>query len=214
MFETHVSKAIIADGHHRTSTNALLYQKAKNDEEKKRFGKLLSAFFPSNQIDILDFNRVVELDADTVSMTRLMASLSTITDIFPSDEPIKPVRKHEVGMYLNNEWYLLKWRGDIIKEYEKKGIVLDCTLLDELILDKILGIKDSKNDQRLYYVEGPKGVQGLVKKVNKLRTAVGFNMYPVQFEEMEAITNLGGVLPPKSTWFEPRMKNGLIVYDL
>ncbi len=215
LFEQHVPHSFIADGHHRTSTNALLYNRGKTAEQKEKYNTLLSAFFPASQIDIYDFNRVIELD-DTVSLAKFMAHLSNIMEIQILDGPQKPSSKYEITMILNtNEWYLLKWKPEVLshQRHSKEEILLDCSLLDTWILKDILQLEEPKENVQVFYIEGPKGLNGIQKKVKKSRRAIGFCLYPVQFEEMVTLVSHGKVLPPKSTWFEPRMKNGLVVLE-
>jgi len=213
LFDKHIPYAYIADGHHRTSTNALLYQRAKTPEQKEKYNTLLSAFFPASQIDIYDFNRVVDLD-DDISLSYFMARLSAIFDITSLDGPQKPRGKFEITLHLNKqECYRLEWKTEILEQYKQEDVLLDCALLDEWVLKGILQIVDLKENLQINYVQGPKGLEGVLKKVQKSERSIGFCLYPVQFEEMVTLVSSGKVLPPKSTWFEPRMKNGLVVLE-
>jgi uncharacterized protein (DUF1015 family) len=213
LFEKYVPYTYIADGHHRTSTNALLYNRAKAPELRKRYNELLSAFFPASQIDIYDFNRVVTLD-DSVSMSSFLVQLSDLFNMKPLDHPRKPKGKFEIIMHIEpDEWYSLQWKVKILEQYKGESVLLDCSLLDEWVLKNILKLENLKENLQITYVEGPKGLDGIQKKVRKNNQAVGFCLYPVQFDEMIALVDEGKVLPPKSTWFEPRMKNGLVVLE-
>ncbi len=213
LFDRHVPHAFIADGHHRTSTNALLYERAKTPEQKEKYNSLLSAFFPASQIDIYDFNRVVELD-DTFSMAHFMARLSRIVNIEPIEGPRKPRGKFEVIMHLNKtEWYSLTWKTSILEQYKENEVLLDCALLEDWVLKDILKLENVKENAQITYVAGPKGLEAIQKRVQKNDKAIGFCLYPVQFEEMITLVSQDKMLPPKSTWFEPRMKNGLVVLE-
>lgn len=213
LFEKHIPYTYIADGHHRTSTNALLYNRAKTPEQKQRYNSLLAAFFPASQIDIYDFNRVIELD-DSISMSSFLVQMSEYFEMKALPHPRKPEGKFEIIMYIHpNEWYSLKWKIDILEQYKDRQVLLDCSLLDEWVLKKILQLENLKENLLIEYVEGPKGLSGIQKKVRKKNQAVGFCLYPVQFDEMIALVDAKEVLPPKSTWFEPRMKNGLLVLE-
>lgn len=213
LFEQHVPFTYIADGHHRTSTNALLYNRAKTPELRQKFNALLTAFFPASQIDIFDFNRVVELD-DSISLSRFLVQLSDVFDMKPIGEARKPEGKFEIIMHIHpDEWYSLKWKLKILEQYKEESVLLDCSLLDEWVLKDILKMKNLKENLLIEYVEGPKGLSGIRKKVRKGNRAIGFCLYPVQFDEMMALVDQDKVLPPKSTWFEPRMKNGLVVLE-
>ncbi len=212
LFDREVPHAFIADGHHRTSTNALLYQRAANPADKEKFNYLLSAFFPASQIDIYDFNRVVELGS--FSQAYFMARLSNIVTIEPIDGPRKPRGKFEIIMHLNKtEWYRLSWKTHVLERYKENDVLLDCALLEEWVLQDILQLENVKENSQITYVAGPKGLEGIQKKVQKNERAIGFCLYPVQFEEMITLVSQDKMLPPKSTWFEPRMKNGLVVLE-
>ncbi len=212
LFEKHVPFSYIADGHHRTSTSALLYNRAKTPEQRQKYNALLCAFFPASQIDIYDFNRVVELD--DMSMSSFLVQLSAVFDMKPIEKARKPEGKFEIIMHIApDEWYSLKWKVKILELYKDKNVLLDCALLDEWVLKGILNMENLKENLLISYVEGPKDLQGIEKKVRKNNQAIGFSLYPVHFDEMVALVDQGEVLPPKSTWFEPRMKNGLVVLE-
>jgi uncharacterized protein (DUF1015 family) len=141
----------------------------------------------------------------------LMAELSAVCDIQRIDSPEKPKSKFEITMYLGKLWYKLIWRNEAIESFDKSLTLLDVHLLNEKILKPILGITNVRSDQRLKYVEGPKGIEGLMSVVKK--KCVGFYLYPVQFEDLKIIADDDGTMPPKSTFIEPRMKNGLMVLE-
>lgn len=207
-----INKTYIADGHHRSMSSLRLFLKSKTEEQRQLFGTVMVALFSTDQIEILDFNRVVDLQQN-VSDTMLMAKLSRLFDITPMREPVKPAHKFEIVMILNREYFSLQWKAELLHQQDRENILLDCALLDELVLEDILGITDVKNDSRVSYIEGPKGIQGLYNKVVKNDRAVGFCLFPVQIEEMIEVADQNKYLPAKSTWFEPRMKNGLVVFD-
>ncbi len=212
LFETHLPHAYIADGHHRTSTTALLYERMLEGKLQGHYQLLLCAFFPSSDIDILDFNRVIN-GLDGLTLTAFMAHIAHYFEIHFLEEPQKPAKKHEITMFVNREWYLLRWKEWVLLEYADEVAILDALLLDDKILGEILGIADVRTDERIQYIEGPKGLEGVRQQTLKAEEAVGFCLYPVQLEELMVTADAGRVLPPKSTWFEPRMKNGLIVQE-
>jgi len=211
-FAEQVPEAYIADGHHRCATTARLFMQAKKRGEETAYSQLLCAFFPASELEILDFNRVIDCLADC-SPTYLMARFSQLFDIDPLSVARKPEEKHELTLFINQEWYLLRWKAVILAAQSDQEVLFDASLLDELVMRDILGIQDVRTDSRVEYVEGPKGLEGLRKKALKSDTRIGFCLFPVQLDEMFTVARAGRVLPPKSTWFEPRLKNGIIVQD-
>lgn len=212
LFQQHVPCSYIADGHHRTSTTSLLYEKTLEGKREGDFHLLLCALFPSSDIDILDFNRVA-YGLNGHSPSAFMAHIAQYFEIGFLEEPRKPERKHELTMLFNREWYCLEWKPRVLAEYQEEKVVLDATLLNDKVLGPVLGVEDVRTDQRILYVEGPRGVEGIQQAVSKGEEAVAFCLYPVQLEELMKVADAGRVMPPKSTWIEPRMKNGLIVQE-
>ena len=212
LFAKKVSETYIADGHHRCSTNALFYKRMKKKKEGEDYRNLLCAFFPSNELEIHDFNRIVE-GLKNVSLTKFMAGLSQVFDIQYLEVASKPKEKHELTIFVNNEWYTLKWKPEILKKYKKNKVILDANLLDEHVLKPIFKIEDIRTDTRIKYVEGVKPIQEIIDKTSKEEGRVAFCIYPVKMEELLMVADQNKVMPPKSTWFEPRMKNGLVSQD-
>ncbi len=213
LFEQEVAKTYIADGHHRTSTFALMYERMKTKGEAAPYSHLLSAFFPVSELEIHDFNRVVSA-LDDISLTNFMARLSSLFDIDILKDIRKPQAKHELVMFLNRECYSLRWKASILAEYADQEVVLDANLLNEKVLDNILGITDTRSDDRITYVEGRKGIDTVRIKTNKRENRVGFCLYPVDLSDLITVADRGEAMPPKSTWFEPRIKNGVIVQEI
>ena len=212
LFEQYVPYTYIADGHHRTSTTAIMHHRQQNKPGGKLYDRFLCALFPTSELEILDFNRAVE-GLNGHSPTQFMALLSSIVQIEPLREVLRPRQKHEVVMNLNREWFALRWKKRILRQYVDEEILLDVRLLNEWILQPILGIDDVREDARLRYVEGTRGLEGTTEKLVKSDDLVGFFLYPVSMEDFLHISDVEQVLPPKSTWFEPRMRNGLIVQE-
>ncbi len=208
LFMKHVPITYIADGHHRTSTALRLFDQTGGNKED--YASLFAAFFPIHDIQIQDFNRVIK-SLNGHSPAQFMARLSHTFEIEPIEQAAKPSRKLELTMYLRGEWYRLRWKERIMLEYASQPVVLDAMLLNHKVMSKLLGIEDVRNDQRVKYIEGPKGIAGVLKQAEKEPDSVAFCLYPVQMEEVIKVADIGQVLPPKSTWFEPRMKNGLLV---
>lgn len=208
-FRKVVPKAYIADGHHRCSTAAKLYKTVSEKHSPLDFSKLLCAFFPFDQLVIHDYNRVVEI-LHEISPTVFVARLSGLCMIKQLDTPRKPKMKHEIILYIEGEWYRLRWRKSVLRRYANRKVVLDGEILNREILEPILGIRDVTSDQRLRYVEGIAGIDGIIEKTHRTAFRIAFLIYPVSANELMRVADAGETLPPKSTWFEPRVKNGLV----
>ncbi len=212
-FEEQVPVAYIADGHHRTAAMSRLRRQAEEEGLSRCYDYLLTAFFPTGELDIFEFNRVVT-EMDHLSPAGLMARLSALVDIEPLEEYQPPREKHEWLMLLQEEWFRLRWRPEVLEAHAGEEVVLDVSLLNELVLHDLLHVKDPRTDSRLKYVEGPRGIDVFEQIVQKSENRIGFVLHPVDIEDFLHIADAGKVLPPKSTWFEPRMRNGLLVHDL
>lgn len=213
LFEKNVQSTYIADGHHRTTTVALLNERLRDKNPEFDFRELFCAYFPSDQLDILDYNRVVEGLKD-VSPMRFMARLAQLFEVEFLEKPTKPRKKHELTMVVGKEWFRLTWRAEILKKAAKNRVLLDANLLNEHVFDKILGITDVRTDSRMTYIEGPKGLAGLEDAAGSNRNRVGFMLFPVALDDLMALSDMGEMLPPKSTYFEPRLRSGLIVKEI
>ena len=212
LFNEHISRAYIADGHHRASVTArLVKKKYLQDHDDDIHPGLLCAFFPFSDLTIYDFNRVVQLP-DYMSTTRFMALLSMYFDISPAVIPTKPVKKHQLTLYINQEWYILHWKESVIGLYNERPMVLDVDLFNDYVLKNILNISDIKSATDIKYVEGVSGLDGLMAAAKNPASAA-FCLFAVTKEDLIKISDAGGVLPPKSTWFEPRMKNAMIIKE-
>lgn len=212
-FEANVPLTYIADGHHRSSSLSILNKNKGKKTKELRFDQLYTAFFSFDQLQIHEYNRVIEA-LDKISPSRLIAELSEFCNISYSPKPFRPGKIHEMALVINREWYKLTWKKKTLKAFPTDTVITDTQLLNTYILEGILGIKDIRNDDRIKYVEGIKELEGLLQKIQKNDTRVGFALYPLPMEDFIAIADHGEELPPKSTWFEPRMKNGLLVQDI
>ncbi len=213
LFKELIPEAYIADGHHRSAANALMYKQHKAEKsEYNPFEYLMTAYFPAPELEIWDFNRILNLSKD-FSPTRFLAKMSKLFDIEFMFKPEKPKKKFHMSMYLNNEWYSMSWKKEILKKQGKTKVVLDATLLNEYVLEDIIGIKDVRTDTRIKYCEGIKGIDDFINRIEKNEGQLGFVLYPVMMEDLIAIADKNKIMPPKSTWFEPRMKNGLLVQE-
>ena len=206
LFATKVPNTYIADGHHRAASAAKVSKHLPDSEDAKYF---LTTIFPASQLAILDYNRVVK-DLDDLTTEEFIGALQEDFMITYSPEPVKPAVVHEFGMYLEDEWYILTSREGT---YRNDPIgVLDVSILQKNVLDKILDIEDPRTDKRLDFVGGIRGLEELEKRVNSGEMAAAFSLYPVTIEQLFAIADSGKVMPPKSTWFEPKLRDGLLTH--
>lgn len=208
LFAQHVKSTYIADGHHRTTTMAMLHEQREQYPDYD-FDHLFCAFFATDQLDILDYNRAVEIPK-TITTAQFVAYISKVFDIEVLDAARHPTAKHELVMCLRKEWYSLRWRPKILRDRGEQNDLLDASLLNELVLENILGIHDVRSDARVTYIDGSKGMEGL-RKAATGRNRVGFALFPVHFADMMFLADAGEILPPKSTYFEPRLKSGMLV---
>ncbi|TMI90707.1 MAG: DUF1015 domain-containing protein [Bacteroidetes bacterium] len=206
LFATKVPNTYIADGHHRAASAAKVSKQLPDSEEAKFF---LTTIFPESQLAILDYNRVVK-DLNDLTTEEFIGALQDDFMITYSPEPVKPAVLHEFGMYLGDEWYILTARKGT---YQNDPIgILDVTILQKNILDKILDIEDPRTDNRVDFVGGIRGLEELEKRVNSGEMAAAFSLYPVTLQQLFAIADSGKVMPPKSTWFEPKLRDGLLTH--
>jgi uncharacterized protein (DUF1015 family) len=210
LFIEKVPITYIADGHHRCSSTALMHQMMKGNKNGEFYNFILSAFFPTEELEIHDFNRIVERQS---SLTTFMARLSQVFEIEIMEEPAKPSRKFEIVLFINHEWFKLSWKESVLENYKNQKVVLDASLLDELVLQNIMGIDDIRSSTRINYVEGPKGLKELKSRTIKNDNNVGFCLFPIALNDILTVADMGATMPPKSTFFEPRIKNGLIVQE-
>lgn len=210
LFEANVSAAYIADGHHRTSSNALLYRRLGTDVKANPFRWLPCALFPTSEVEIYDFNRIIQGLTD-FSAANFMARLSKIFEIEVLELAQKPTKKHELTLFLEREWYRLTWREEVLSAYKEEKVVLDVSLLNEKVLGDILGVQDVRTDTRVKYIQGVKTMAALREKTLKAEERFAFCLYPVSIEDFLKVADADDVLPPKSTWFEPRVRSGLLV---
>jgi uncharacterized protein (DUF1015 family) len=206
LFQSNVPFTYIADGHHRAASAANVSKQLPESDAASYF---LTTIFPASQLAILDYNRVVK-DLDGLSPAKLISRLQDDFFITLSPEAVKPSQLHEFGMYLEGQWYILVSRKGT---YTNDPIgVLDVTILSNNILDKILGIEDQRTDKRIDFVGGIRGLAELEKRVNSGEMKVAFSLYPVTIEQLFDIADSGNVMPPKSTWFEPKLRDGLLTH--
>jgi len=209
IFEKEIPCTYIADGHHRAASAAKV-RATLGGNASKNADYFLTTLFPSNQLYIMDYNRVVK---DLNGLTPA-AFLEAVVEKFNVEqlakEPFKPAALHEMGMYLNGSWYKLTAKENT---YTTDPIgVLDVTILQNNILDTILGIADPRTDVRIDFIGGIRGLQVLADRVDNGQFAVAFSLYAVTIDQLFAIADSGNVMPPKSTWFEPKLRDGLLTH--
>ncbi|MGN6294374.1 MAG: DUF1015 domain-containing protein [Chitinophagaceae bacterium] len=206
LFGQKVPATYIADGHHRAASAAKVSRELKDSSSA---GFFLTTIFPASELAIMDYNRVVK-DLNGYDADDFISALQDDFMITHSSEPVKPAHQHEFGMYLDKQWYILTSRKDT---YTLDPIgVLDVTILSNNILDKLLGIKDQRTDKRIDFVGGIRGLGELEKRVNSGEMKVAFSLYPVTIQQLFDIADSGNVMPPKSTWFEPKLRDGLLTH--
>lgn len=206
LFKSKVSKAYIADGHHRIAATSTLHEKFP----KLHYHQGFTAYFSFDEVKILPYNRVIS-GLDGISPINFMAQLSKYFKIKTLNKPTAPSEKHQINLLLHNEWYQLTWKSKKIKKLQAEDpVLLDSHLLNHYIFP-ILGITDPKTDRRISYVGGDLGIEGIIRKVGDDNSRIGFALYPVDMQDLVTLSNLDKTLPPKSTWFEPRLKNGIIM---
>ena len=217
IFSSEVDSFYVADGHHRTAAAARVgaEKKAQNPGHtgNEEYNYFMAVCFPESQLRIIDYNRVVRdlagMDAQTF-IGRLGEDFEVERR---GSEPWRPDRLHSFAMYLEGEWYSLKARPGRYDDSDPIG-VLDVTVLSRLVLDKLLGIKDLRTDKRIDFVGGIRGLGELSRRVDSGEMKVAFALYPVSMAQLIDIADSGMIMPPKTTWFEPKLRSGLAIHTL
>jgi uncharacterized protein (DUF1015 family) len=208
LFKEKVPCSYIADGHHRAASAAKVRQ-ALGSEATPESDFFLTTLFPSNQLEIMDYNRVIsDLNGHTVSS--IISALEEKFTVETVAKTHKPNQLHELGMYINKQWYKLTAKQET---YTQDPIgILDVTILQNNILLPIFGIADQRTDKRIDFVGGIRGLEELEKRVDSGEMKIAFSLYPVSIEQLFNISDSGNVMPPKSTWFEPKLRDGLLTH--
>lgn len=207
----------IADGHHRTASSALL-AKQKKEKNKKHTGEegynyFLSILFPDHELKIFDYNRVVK-DLNGLSDTDFLKKLAEKFEIEEKgSNTYRPKKLHNFSMYLSGKWYSLTLKKSFIHKKDPAG-TLDASLLSEHVLSPILNIHDLRTDKRIAFINGLKGMEGLKAEVDSGKMKVAFGLFPVSMKQLKEVADAGAIMPPKSTWIEPKLRSGLIIYSL
>jgi len=212
-----IPSTYVADGHHRTAAAALVgSEKKKNNPNhtgKEEYNFFLAVHFPDNQLTIIDYNRLVK-DLNGLTPAELMEKLALVFDIEDKGTEIyKPTTLHNFSMYLEGKWYSLTAKAGTYNDNDPIGI-LDVTILSNLILESLLGIKDLRTDKRIDFVGGIRGLGELKRRVDSGEMKVAFALYAVSMKQLIDIADTGNIMPPKTTWFEPKLRSGLVVHKL
>lgn len=209
VFEKEIPCTYIADGHHRAASAAKV-RKQISGEIPEGANYFLTTLFPSNQLYIMDYNRVVK-DLNGLSKADFLAALASSFDVVSmGKQMVKPEQLHTMGLYVGGEWFLLTAKPGT---YSNDPIgVLDVSVLQEKILGPILGILDQRTDKRIDFVGGIRGLGALEQRVDSGEMAAAISLYPVTIDQLFAIADSGNVMPPKSTWFEPKLRDGLLTH--
>ena len=206
----------VADGHHRTAAAARVgaERAAANPHHtgNEEYNYFLAVLFPDNQLNIIDYNRVVK-DLNGLTSEQFMEALKKDFDVQEIGKEIyKPNKLHNFGMYLDGKWYSLTAKPGTYDDNDPIG-VLDVTVLSNLVLDNILGIKDLRTSKRIDFVGGIRGLGELSRRVDSGEMKVAFALYPVSMKQLIDIADSGKIMPPKTTWFEPKLRSGVVIHE-
>lgn len=212
-----VPSVYIADGHHRTESAVKVAEHKKKSNPKhngnEEYNHFLSVLFPQDQVEILDYNRIVT-SLNGASVERFLVK---IAERFQLKEvglrAFRPIEKHTFGMYVNHKWYKLTVKQKDL-EHTDPVKLLDAAILQEKLLQPILGIEDVRTDDRIDFIGGIRGLHALEHAVNSGKAEVAFSLFPTSVEELMNVADTGKIMPPKSTWFEPKLRTGLFVHML
>ncbi len=208
LFKKKVPATYIADGHHRAASAAKV-RAALGDDATANANIFVTTLFPSNQLHIMDYNRVVK-DLNGLTAEAFLKKMAENFSVEKANEAVRPAAIHEFGLYINKQWYKLVANAAIIKN-DVLG-VLDVNIMQENILTPILNIVDQRTDKRIDFVGGIRGLEALEKRVDSGDMVLAISLYPVSIEQLFAVADSGDVMPPKSTWFEPKLRDGLLTH--
>lgn len=205
-----VNKVYVADGHHRSASSVLLAEEMA--DQHPGASRFMGIFIPDHNLQLFEFNRLVK-DTGGLSKEEIILQLSEDFEVsLQATEHFQPARLHEFSMYIDSEWYSLKLKHDQIND--QLSDKLDANILSQRILAPIFGIADLRNDNRIDFLSGLNGTEELKRLVDSGKFAVAFGLFPVSFEQFFDFSDRGKMMPPKTTWFEPKLLNGLVIYDL
>ncbi|MEA3392419.1 MAG: DUF1015 family protein [Candidatus Marinimicrobia bacterium] len=213
-----IDHVYVADGHHRSKASAMVGEMRRNANPNHRgdegYNWFLAVFFPAKQLKIIDYNRVVK-DLNGLSKKELLSKMEKIFKIkkIASSNFSKPTKEHEFGMYLLDQWYKLNLKEELF-DLSDPVKSLDSALLTELVLEPILGIKNIRKDKRIDFVGGSRGMEALEGRVNAGEMALSFALHPITIKQLMDVADSNALMPPKTTWFEPKLQSGLFIHSL
>lgn len=217
LFGSDVASIYVADGHHRTAAGALVGKEFRdaangNQQDGNRYNYFMAVVFPDNQLKIIDYNRVVK-DLNGLSEEDFLTKLNDSFSVEKQSSQYRPEALHTIGMYLSGSWYKLTAKDNTFDDNDPVG-VLDVTILSKQVLEPMFNIVDLRTDKRIDFVGGIRGLGELEKRVNSGEMKVAFAMYPVSMKQLIDISDADLIMPPKVTWFEPKLRSGLFVHEL
>jgi uncharacterized protein (DUF1015 family) len=209
-----VGELYIADGHHRSAAAARVFQKrkaegGKRNAETDQSGRFLAVIFPHDQMQILPYNRVLK-DLNGRTPEQLLEILSGVFAVSPNGAAA-PANRHELGLYLGNKWHTLMFKERLLKTNDPLGM-LDVELLQKHVLAPVFGIEDPRTSKRIHFVGGIRGTAELEKLVDSGKYACAFSMHPTRMDDLMSVADAGEIMPPKSTWFEPKLRDGMFCH--
>ena len=206
----------VADGHHRSAAASRVRELRRNSNPhhtgQEEYNFFLTVIFPDHEMNVMAYNRAVR-DLHGHSLAEFINLVSRRFDVTPMANPVTPTRRHDFGMYVKGKWYRLAPRPSTVDESDAVGR-LDVSILQERILSPILGVRNPRTDQRIHFIGGSRGTEELVRLVDSGEFQVAFSLFPTSIEEMMSLADAGKIMPPKSTWFEPKLRSGLFIHLL
>jgi len=214
-FQTSVDATYIADGHHRAAASSKVGMKLREEgktDKQANHNYFLSVLFPDDELSIIDYNRLIK-DLNGLDTMSFLEAIGENFEVSIAEEtPFKPAGLREFGMYINETWYKLVAKKNTFDDSDPINC-LDVTVLSNYLIEPVLGIADQRTDERIDFVGGIRGLGELEKRVDSGEMAVAFALYPVSIKQLIDIADAGMVMPPKSTWFEPKLRSGLVVHE-
>jgi uncharacterized protein (DUF1015 family) len=211
-----VESLYIADGHHRAAAAATIAGNRRSQDKSnvsvKEYESVLAVFFPHTQLKVMDYNRAVK-DLNGLTPGEFIEKISACFTVSKNFTARSPEQLHDFGMYLGDEWYKITVKKGVYNENDPVAS-LDAAILQDHLLFPVLGIKDPRVDDRIKFIGGIRGMDELEKLVNKDGFAVAFSLYPTSMEQIIKVADAGAIMPPKSTWFEPKLRSGIFVHKL
>jgi uncharacterized protein (DUF1015 family) len=211
-----VDALYIADGHHRAAAAAAVARVRRNQDKKvgtaNEYESVLAVLFPDTQLKVMDYNRAVK-DLNGLNPDQYLEKISSSFTVSKNFAARSPQQLHDFGMYLGGQWYKITINKGMYNESDPVAS-LDAAILQEHLLGPVLGIKDPRVDDRIKFIGGIRGMDELEKLVNKDGFAVAFSLYPTTMEQIVKVADAGAIMPPKSTWFEPKLRSGMFVHEI